>query len=112
MNNKGQALIEFVLILPIFIFLLFAVYDFGMMFTTKNTLESYTSDIVSLYKEGKTVTELKTMYKDLDITINLDDDSDYVMLTVKKNLKLITPGFNRIFGNPYKVKVERYIPNE
>lgn len=112
MNNKGQALIEFVLILPVFIFLLFAVYDFGMMFTTKNTLESYTSDIIDLYKEGKDITELRTMYKDLEITINNEDDSDYVEVTVKDSLKLITPGFNRIFGNPYKVKVERYIPNE
>jgi len=39
MNKRGQALIEFVLILPLFIFLLFAVYDFGMIFSVKNTLE-------------------------------------------------------------------------
>ena len=30
MNNKGQALVEFVLILPVFIFILFAVVDFGI----------------------------------------------------------------------------------
>ena len=110
MNNKGQALVEFVLILPIFIFLLFAVYDFGMIFSTKNTLESSTSDIISLYKEGKDITELRNVYSDLNIT--MDVDGDYMKVTVKDNLKLITPGFNRIFGNPYQVKVERYIPNE
>ena len=76
------------------------------------SLPKYTSDIISLYREGKNVTELKTMYSDLDITINNEDDSDYAMVTIKKNLKLITPGFNRIFGNPYKIKVERYILNE
>ena len=32
MNNKGQALIEFVLILPVFLFILFAVIDFGMIY--------------------------------------------------------------------------------
>ena len=110
MNNKGQALIEFVLILPVFIFLLFAVYDFGMMFSTKNTLESATSDIIDLYKEGKDLTELRTMYKDLNIDV--ENETDYIKITVKDSLKLITPGFNRVFGNPYKVKVERYLPNE
>ncbi len=109
-NNKGQALIEFVLILPIFIFLLFAVYDFGMIFSAKNTLESSTSDIIDLYKEGNDIMQLKTLYKDLEIAI--DNDNDYVKITFKDSLKLITPGFNRIFGNPYSVKVERYIPNE
>ena len=110
MNNKGQALIEFVLILPIFIFLLFAVYDFGMIFSTKNALASSTTDIVNLYKEGKDITQLRTMYSDLNI--NVDTDDDYIKITVKDSLKLITPGFNRVFGNPYQIKVERYIPNE
>ena len=110
MNNKGQALVEFVLILPIFIFLLFAVYDFGMIFSTKNNLESTSSDIISLYKEGKDITELSNMYRDLNIVI--DNEDDYVKITVKDSLKLITPGFNRVFGNPYQLKVERYIPNE
>ena len=50
MNNKGQALIEFVLILPVFLFILFAIIDFGMIFSTKSNLESDSTDIVSLYK--------------------------------------------------------------
>ena len=48
MNRKGQALVEFVLILPVFIFLLFAVYDFGMIFNTKNKLENDSTDIALL----------------------------------------------------------------
>jgi len=110
MNKRGQALIEFVLILPLFIFLLFAVYDFGMIFSVKNTLESSSNDIVNLYKEGKNVNELQEIYNDLVITIS--EDTDYIKVTVKDNIKLITPGFNRIFGNPYQVMVERYIPYE
>ena len=110
MNRKGQALIEFVLILPVFLFLLFAVYDFGMIFTTKNKLESSTADIINLYKEGKNVDELKVIYRDL--VISFEDDTDYTRVVVKDKIKLITPGFNRIFGNPYQVMVERYIPYE
>lgn len=110
MNRKGQALIEFVLILPIFIFLLFAVYDFGMIFTTKNKIESSSSDIINLYKEGKSLDELRDMYKDL--TFSFENEDDYTKVIVSDKVKLITPGFNRIFGNPYKVMVERYIPYE
>lgn len=110
MNKRGQALVEFVLILPIFIFLLFSIYDFGMIFNTKNTLESTSSDIITLYNDGKSVDELREMYPDLTITIT--DDTDYLKITINDSIKLITPGFNRIFGNPYQISVKRYIPNE
>lgn len=109
-NNKGQALVEFVLILPVFLFLLFAIYDFGMMFSKKNNLESISSDVIELYKKGKTVQELNVLYDDIDIEIK--DDTDYKKVTVIDNIKLITPGFNRIFGNPYEIRIERYIANE
>lgn len=110
MNRKGQALVEFVLILPIFIFLLFAIYDFGMIFSKENKLEGDVSSIVSLYKSGKTVDEIKIIYP--NIAMDVTTDGDYTRLVFEDKVKLITPGFNRIFGNPYKIKVERYLPNE
>lgn len=110
MNNKGQALIEFVLILPIFLFLIFAVYDFGMIFNSKNSLENDSSDIISLYKNGKSLDEIKEMYPEDLVTII--KDSDYYEIKIEKSVNLITPGFNRIFGEPYIINVERYIPYE
>ena len=110
MNKKGQALVEFVLILPVFLFLIFIVYDFGMIYNKKNALENKSSDIISLYKSGKTISEIKNIYQDLDISINLDND--YYKISVIDSVKIITPGLNRILGNPYKIEVERYIPNE
>lgn len=109
-NNKGQALVEFVLILPVFLFLLFAIYDFGMMFSKKNKLESSSSDIIELYKNGKTIDEIKVLYQDLKISV--EDDNEYKKVTILDKVKLITPGFNRIFGNPYEIKIERYIADE
>ena len=110
MNNKGQALVEFVLILPIFLFLILAVYDFGMIFNSKTSLENESSDIITLYKNGKTLDEIKLMYPDNQVTIT--NDSDYYQIKVEKSVNLITPGFNRIFGDPYLINVERYIPYE
>ncbi len=110
LNTKGQALVEFVLILPVFIFLLFAIYDFGMIFNRKNNLESSSIDIIDLYKSGKSIDEIKVLYSKLSIDISSSDKYDEVV--VEDKLKLITPGLNRIFGNPYKIQVVRYISNE
>ena len=109
-NNKGQALIEFVLIIPLFIFLLFSVYDIGMIFYKKNSLENSSSDIIELYTSGKELNEIEMMYDNLKI--NVIDDSEYKKIIISDNVKLITPGLNRVFGDPYKISVERYIVNE
>ena len=45
MNRKGQALVEFVLILPVFILILFAIVDFGTILSKKNELENDSMDI-------------------------------------------------------------------
>ena len=110
MNRKGQALIEFVLILPVFLFLIFAVYDFGMIFNKKNILKNTSTDIVELYKSGKTLDEITVIYPELELTIISDNDYDEIKINDK--VKIITPGLNRIMGNPYVVEVKRYIPHE
>ena len=110
MNRKGQALVEFVLILPIFIFLLFAVYDFGMIFNTRNKLENSSTDITLLYKSGKTIDEIRNMYPSINIDITRDNGYDNIV--IKENIKIITPGLNRVLGSPYQVEVKRYIPYE
>ena len=110
MNRKGQALVEFVLILPVIIFMVFVVYDFGMIYSKKSSLENNSSDIMSLYRSGKSINEINNIYPKLDITS--ETDGDYNKIIITDNVKVITPGLNRILGNPYEIMVERYIPNE
>lgn len=109
MNNKGQALVEFVLILPVFLFLLLSIYDFGMMFNFKNELENDSSDIITLYNNGKSLDEIRKIYPSCEIFID-SSDLEYRMVVVSSSMRTVTPGFNRIFGDPYVVKIERYIP--
>lgn len=108
MNNKGQALIEFVLILPVFLFILFAVIDFGMIYSSRSRLENDSADIIDLYKNGTSIDEIKNMY--LDNEINISDDGKYYKFNISTSVNIITPGFNKIFGDPYFVKVERVVP--
>ena len=59
MNRKGQALVEFVLILPVFILILFAIVDFGTILSKKNELENDSIDIVLLINNGTNIDEIK-----------------------------------------------------
>ena len=108
MNNKGQALIEFVLILPIFILILFSVIDFGIIFNKKSNLENDSVDIINLFKNGKSLDEIVDIYKDNNIDVS--NDGEYYKFTISTSINLITPGLNRILGDPYVIDVERVVP--
>lgn len=110
MNRKGQALVEFVLILPVFILILFAIVDFGTILSKKNELENDSIDIVLLINNGANIDEIKNKYSDLDI--ELKDVDKYTEIKISKNINIITPGLNLILGDPYKIIVERVIPND
>ena len=110
MNRKGQALVEFVLILPVFILILFAIVDFGTILSKKNELENDSIDIVLLINNGTSIDEIKNKYSSLDI--ELKDVDKYTEIKISKNINIITPGLNLILGDPYKIIVERVIPND
>lgn len=109
MNKKGQALIEFVLILPVFLLILFAIIDFGIIFHSKSKIENDSTDIIQLFQNGKSIEEIQALYSDNTIDIT-NRDNQYYVFTIRESIHLITPGFNRIFGDPYQIQVERIVP--
>ena len=109
MNTKGQALIEFVLILPIFIMILFSIVDFGMIFNKKNELENISIDIINLLNNNNKIEEIQKEYPKVDI--KLTNEEKYTIVEISTKVNIITPGLNRVLSNPYIVKVERKIPN-
>ena len=109
MNRKGQALVEFVLILPIFIMILFSIVDFGMIFNKKNELENISIDIINLFNNNNKIEEIQKEYPKVDI--KLTKEEKYTIVEISTKVNIITPGLNRVLGNPYIVKVERKIPN-
>ncbi len=108
-NNRGQALIEFVLILPVLLLLIFALIDFGRIIVCKSHLEGVMNEVVSI-SDDKINNYLKrdTDYK-ISYSIKLDE---YKTITLSTKLDLITPGLKSILNNPYTVKVERSIVYE
>ena len=110
MNRRGQALVEFILILPVFIMILFSIIDFGNILFSKNQLESTSSDIVRLIYHKKNVQEVLSLYQDVSIRVE-DYQGDYQKVTVSQDVRVITPFLDKILGNPCHIKVERIIPD-
>lgn len=97
MNRKGQALVEFVLVLPILIFILLLVVDFGRLMIMKNHLESILS----------TVDKNTTIINDKEYKINIEHENNYIVLRTCTNV--YTPGLSKILGNPACVTTSKEI---
>ena len=109
MNRKGQALVEFVLILPIFILLLFSIIDFGMILSKMNELENISVDVVEMFKNNDNVNDINSLYPNVNIVT--DSDDKYTRVMISSDVEVMTPLLNRVLGDVYIVKVERVIPN-
>lgn len=107
-NRKGQALVEFVLILPVFIYLVFASLDVGRVILCKNHLEGMMNDVSMMVKEEKNIDEIKEFIKDdsykIDISITYDK---YAHVKLNTKLDLVTPGIKRVISE--NVVVERSV---
>ena len=106
-NIKGQALIEFILILPVFLLILFMIIDFGRIILCKNHLENTISNVVTLKENNQDVFEYLS-HDEYKITYKIEDNK----IILETKLDLITPGLKNILKNPYKVIVERRIIDE
>ena len=113
MNKKGQALVEFIIILPIIIFILFMIIDYGIISYNKQKLENIVTDIVKMKSNNETIDEIKSFVNDNDkeITVTLEVKDKYTDLRLVKKYNYITPGLNKIFNNS-DITIERKIYNE
>lgn len=111
MNRRGQALVEFVLILPIFLLILFTIVDFGNLLAKKNQLETESTDIVLLLRNGKSTEEVAKSYSKIKIEESVFEEK-YNKIKISENITLINPFLYKILGNPCVVEVERIVPRD
>lgn len=88
-NEKGQALIEFVIIIPILIMILFIIIDFGNIMYEKNKLENTSTDIISLYKEKGILDD--SVLKDENLNYKIVSNNGYTEIIISKKLNIMTP---------------------
>lgn len=108
MKNKGQALVEFILVLPIMLLIICAIIDFGTIFYNKYTLENDMDYIVDLYKNND-ISRIITYSNEKYLKFNFTKTNNEVELVITKNIKINTPVLNNIISNPYKLEVKRTI---
>ena len=115
LKRNGQALIEFIIILPILIMLIFSFIDFGRIILENSRLENVTTEVITKYNETKnyndTLNYIESLgYKDIDLSIKTSND----LLTIKleKKIEFVTPGLDKILGSPYPILVERVVGYE
>ena len=106
MQKKGQALVEFIIILPIFLMLILASIDIGNIIYNKITLESKLSDIISLYEQGSSPTQIneKLKLEQDNLTFTITDNKTF---NLSKEISIITPGLNIIFDKQYLITTKR-----
>ena len=102
-KNSGQALVEFVIILPIILVILLYIIEFGKITLKKYELESNIELITELYKNQKQE-EINNYVNQNNITISYSKNNELTTIIIKKNIKTNMPLINKILGNNIETK--------
>ncbi len=114
MNKKGQALVEFLIILPVFVMLLLSIIDFGNIIYNKNHLENVLSQVIEFVDE-KEIDEINLLVnknrknKIIVLTESVDSQKK---ITLNQDVNILTPGLNLILSSPYKISTSIILQNE
>ncbi len=108
MKDKGQALIEFVLVLPIIILIFVALIDIGNIFVQKYNLNNCLETITDLYQNGNEK-ELQAFVAKEDIIYSENKNGELVTLNVEKEIKVTAPVLSNVLGKRYHAKESKTI---
>ena len=109
MNKKGQALVEFVILLPIIFIIIFAIIDVSLVFYNKNHLEGVLDDVVDMASNGKTEEEIKNAIDNKDITYTIVADETYATISLKQKIYFTTPISYSFFKDGLEIETKRVI---
>ena len=107
-NNKGQALVEFIIVLPILLLLIMCIIDLGNIVVKKYSIENDMDVIYDMYRSNNN-TEINNYVKEKELEINYEKDGEFVIINLSKITKINTPILNNILGHDYKIEVSKTI---
>ncbi len=106
MNNKGQALVEFIIIIPVFLFILFAIVDIGNIIYQKYKLENDIDVIADMYVSNEN-NKINTYLSNIAADVKFENNDKYITITLEKNININTILLNNIIGHNYKITVDK-----
>ena len=107
-NNKGQALVEFIIVLPILLLLIMCIIDIGNIFVKKYSIENDLDVVYDMYK-AKDNNGINNYVKEKSLEINYEKDGEFVIINLSKTTKINAPILNNILGHDYKIEVSKTI---
>lgn len=106
MNNKGQALIEFILILPVLLLILMAMIDIGNIFLKKYELNEDLETVTELYKNNDTK-ELGLYLANEDIKLEDSKTNEMITITLQKQIEINAPLLKNVLGKKYIIETSK-----
>lgn len=106
MNKKGQALVEFILILPVLLLIIIGMIDIGNIFLSKYDLNKDLENVVNLYQNGEKK-ELGVYLAKENLFLDENKKNGMITLTIKKDIEINTPGLSNILGKNYEIKTSK-----
>ena len=103
-NKKGQALVEFVIILPVLLLIVISMVDFGNLLYQKYQLEQNLEYVSDLYIANDTNALEQEKQR---LNIKTEEDGKYIKLTIEKEAKLSSPILRRVLGENYVIATSR-----
>lgn len=99
MDKKGQALVEFIIVMPVLLLLLLAVVDYARILQTRSSLESVMEDVVTI--EDYQLPE--------NLSLSSKEEPGEKNYHLRKKVELYSPFLTVIMDNPYTVEVTRTV---
>ena len=109
--NSGQALVEFIIVLPVLIMMFTSIVDIGNIFYKKYQLENDLDYVVDLYQNNKQA-DISNYSQKEKFDVFYEQANNKMEIKLNKSVNVITPGLKNIISNPYKIEVKRVIFNE
>ena len=107
-NNKGQALVEFIVVLPILLLLIMSIVDLGNILIKKYSIENDLDVVYDMYK-SKDNNGLNKYIKENELEINYEKNDEFLVINLSKTTKINTPILNNILGYDYKIEASKTI---
>lgn len=108
MNNRGQALVEFILIMPIFIFIFLAIFDFGNYIYQRYVLENELDTVINMYNSDDT-TEVAHYASEIGAKVKYEESGNYNKITLSKQVNIMTPIVSSIMGKTQEISSSRIV---
>ena len=99
MSKKGQALVEFVLVFPIFLMIICTIIELGSINYQKYKLEDNLNTIVNMYLHDSE-------------EINIKTEENKITIELSKRVSIVTPVLKAIYKNNYNLTTERVFYDE